>query len=157
VKKYGKDSASPFELDIILEDKPLNISNVGYGVSQSLPILIELFARIKGSWFAIQQPEVHLHPRAQATLGDVFYFIAEKENKKLLIETHSDFIIDRFRANFKKNSSTIDAQVLFFERVNGVNKVHSIRIHKNGMYDENQPESFRSFFIKEELDILGIR
>lgn len=157
VKKFGNDSSSPFQLEIVLEDKPLNISSVGYGVSQALPIMIELFARIKNSCFAIQQPEVHLHPRAQAALGDVFYSVAQKDNKKLLIETHSDFIIDRFRANINKNKTNINSQVLFFERVDGFNKVYSIPIHKDGKYDDNQPESFRSFFIKEELDILRIR
>jgi len=157
VKKFGKDSSSPFQLEIVLEDKPLNISSVGYGVSQALPIMIELFARRKNSFFAIQQPEVHLHPRAQAALGDVFYFVAQNDNKKLLIETHSDFIIDRFRTNINKNKKNIDSQVLFFERVGGFNKVYSIPIHKDGKYDENQPESFRSFFIKEELDLLRMR
>jgi hypothetical protein len=47
--------------------------------------------------------------------------------------------------------------VLFFERVGGFNKVYSIPIHKDGKYDENQPESFRSFFIKEELNLLRMR
>ena len=157
VKKFGEDSSSPFQLEIVLEDKPLNISSVGYGVSQALPIMIELFARRKNSCFAIQQPEVHLHPRAQAALGDVFYSVAQKDNKKFLIETHSDFIIDRFRANINKNKTNINSQVLFFERVDGFNKVYSIPIHQDGKYDDNQPESFRSFFIKEELDILRIR
>jgi len=157
VKKFGKESSSPFELDIVLDDKPLNISNVGYGVSQSLPILVELYARSKGSWFAIQQPEVHLHPRAQAALGEVFFFLAEHEKKRLLIETHSDFIIDRFRSSVRKSESTIEAQALFFERVGGFNKVHSIPILNDGRYSEDQPDSFRSFFIKEELDIMRIR
>lgn len=157
VKKFGKDSASPFELEVVLEDKPLNISSVGYGVSQSLPILVELFARGKGSWFAVQQPEVHLHPRAQAALGDVFYLLSTTEKKRFLIETHSDFIIDRFRINMRRDQKKVDAQVLFFERADGMNKVHSIPILNDGRYSENQPDSFRSFFIKEELDNLGIR
>jgi len=133
---------------------------VGYGVSQSLPILVELFARRSGTLFAIQQPEVHLHPRAQAALGQVFYQLATTKNKKLLVETHSDFIIDRFRVSVRKgqqSGNVIDAQVLFFERVNGLNRVHPVPILQDGRYSDSQPESFRSFFIKEELDVLRIR
>jgi hypothetical protein len=158
IKKFGNDSASPFELDILLEDgNPINISSVGYGVSQSLPILVEVFARPSGSWFAIQQPEVHLHPRAQAALGDVFYSLAANKRKHFFIETHSDFIIDRFRMNLRKSDKKVGAQVLFFERKDGFNNVSSIPILSAGKYSDSQPESFRKFFIKEELSLLGIR
>ncbi len=63
IKKYGRGATAPFELDVMLNKKALNISSVGYGVSQSLPVVVELLARPKGSWYAIQQPEVHLHPQ----------------------------------------------------------------------------------------------
>lgn len=157
IKKFGSHSASPFELRIILEDKPLNISNVGYGVSQSLPILVELFARPKNSWFAIQQPEVHLHPRAQAALGDIFCDLALREKKRFFIETHSDFIIDRFRSKVRQCKEPLGSQVIFFEQVNGLNKAHPIKILSDGNYADDQPKSFRLFFIKEELSVLGIR
>jgi predicted ATP-dependent endonuclease of OLD family len=157
VKNFGKDFSSPFQLEIVLEDKPLNIGNVGYGVSQALPVLVELIARTKGACLAIQQPEVHLHPRAQAALGELFYSAAAKDGKKLFIETHSDFIVDRFRATMRNNDAVVDAQALFFERKDGFNRVHTIPIHKDGKYDDNQPDSFRKFFIREELDMLRIR
>lgn len=157
IKKLESHSASPFQLNIILEDKPLNISNVGYGVSQSLPIFVELFARPKNSWFAIQQPEVHLHPRAQAALGDVFCDLALREKKRFFIETHSDFIIDRFRFKVSQSNEPLSSQVVFFEQVKGLNKAYPIKILSNGKYADDQPESFRRFFIKEELSVLGIR
>ena len=62
IKNYGREITAPFELDIVLDDKALNLSTVGYGVSQSLPVLVEVLDRPRGTWFAIQQPEVHLHP-----------------------------------------------------------------------------------------------
>lgn len=157
IKKFERDAALPFELRIILEDKPLNISNVGYGVSQSLPILVELFARPENSWFAIQQPEVHLHPRAQAALGAIFYNLALLGKKQFFIETHSDFIIDRFRLEVRQSKKPLESQVVFFEQVNGLNKASAIKILPDGKYAEEQPVSFRRFFIKEELSVLGIR
>ena len=158
IKKYTKHVTSPFELNVIINKKKLSINNVGYGISQSLPVLVELFEKPKYTWFAIQQPEVHLHPRAQASLGDIFYQFAIKENKKFLIETHSDYTIDRFRMNYKKDKSLEKpcSQILFFKRVLDGNEIFEIPIGKNGELPQDQPESFRSFFIKEEMDLLDL-
>src|ERR1035437_5032678 len=131
IKCFGDpaDAISPFEVDAYLDDKALSLGWLGYGVSQSLPIFVELLDRKAGSWFAIQQPEVHLHPRAQACLGDVFFDMAVRDEKKFLIETHSDFTIDRFRMNYRRKRSKKDiatlpkGQVLFFERRDGSNVV----------------------------------
>jgi predicted ATPase len=130
---------------------------VGYGVSQSLPVFVELIIREKGSWFAIQQPEVHLHPRAQAALGDAFFFISTMDRKRFLIETHSDFTIDRFRMNFKSDRPRKPvSQILFFERRDRHNTVASLPIGSHGELPEDQPESYRKFFISEELRVLNI-
>jgi hypothetical protein len=158
IKKYGTGVTSPFELDVVLNSKQLSISNVGYGVSQALPIIVELFVRQKGSWYAVQQPEVHLHPKAQAALGDAFYQLAAIEKKKFIIETHSDYTIDRFRTNYKSQEQERKpkAQVLFFERTGEGNMVTSLSIDENGELPIDQPKSYREFFIKEELMNLGI-
>jgi AAA domain, putative AbiEii toxin, Type IV TA system/AAA ATPase domain len=156
IKKHGKEVTAPFEVDIVLDAKPLNLSTVGYGVSQSLPVLTEVFVRPHGSWFAIQQPEVHLHPRAQAALGDVFFEMATVERKHFLIETHSDFAIDRFRMNYRKpGSRRPDSQILFFERRDKHNVVTPLAISAGGELPADQPASYREFFINEELNILG--
>lgn len=157
IRNFGKQATSPFSLNILLQGKTLNMKNVGYGVSQSLPVIVELFARPRDTWFAIQQPEIHLHPKAQAALGDIIFSLATKEKKKFLIETHSDYTIDRFMLKYKKRKSKIHSQVLFFESTRSKNKIHTIEIDKNGEYSEKQPKGFREFFIKEELNLLGIK
>lgn len=155
VKRFGRNKSAPFEIDVILNEKPLKISNVGYGVSQVLPIVVECFLRKPGSTFAIQQPEVHLHPKAQASLGNFIFTLAKLQNKKFLIETHSDFLIDRFR-QMQKLSSNVSAQVLFFERTDKGNKVYAISIDEKGRYGDEQPTNFRNFFLKEELEMLNL-
>jgi predicted ATPase len=158
IRKYGEDEIiSPFELSIELEKKNLNIKYVGYGVSQVLPVVVEIYNGEKQDWFVIQQPEVHLHPKAQAALGDLIHMMAKKEKKNFLIETHSDYMIDRFRRNYLGSKGAVDAQVLFFRRKGLENEVDSVRIRDSGEYDTNQPKEFREFFIKEELDNLGIK
>ena len=156
-KNYGKGPTAPFELDILIDNKALNISLVGYGVSQSLPVIVELLNRPRGSWYAVQQPEVHLHPRAQASLGDLFFELAAVENKKFLVETHSDYTIDRFRINYMNNKrKKPNAQILFFERKNKKNAVTSIEIDEHGEISAKQPKKYRDFFVKEEMKLLGI-
>ncbi len=157
VKNYGKGATNPFELDVLIHGKPLNICNVGYGVSQSLPLIVEIYIREKGSCFAIQQPEVHLHPKAQASLGDAFFEMVVKDSKTFLIETHSDFTIDRFRLNYKKQGcKNPESQILFFNRGSDGNEVFQLKIDKNGELPFDQPECYRSFFVREEMNILGL-
>lgn len=157
ITRHGAGITAPFELDVVLDGKPLNVINVGYGVSQSLPVFAEIITRPKRSWFAIQQPEVHLHPRAQAALGDAFFEMATVDKKRFLIETHSDFTIDRFRMNFRaKRANKPNGQVLFFERRDSHNTVTSLPISQEGDLPADQPESYRQFFITEELRMLEL-
>jgi predicted ATPase len=157
VKKFGNAVNSPFEIQVVLNNMTINIINVGYGVSQSLPILIEFIARPKDTSFVIQQPELHFHPKAQAALGNFIYNLFKTEGKKFFIETHSDFIIDRFRYNLRsKDSKNPKAQVLFFERVKDGNSVYPIEILENGEMSEDQPTKYQDFFIQEAIQGLGI-
>src|SRR5881396_1662040 len=74
-----------------------NLVDVGYGVSQALPILVDTLQRpAADEVFLLQQPEVHLHPRAQAELGSFFVSQAGKK-RRFVIETHSDYLVDRVR------------------------------------------------------------
>ena len=157
ITNYGEGVTAPFEVDAVLDGKPLNLLTVGYGVSQSLPVFVEIITRPKGSWFAIQQPEVHLHPRAQAALGDAFFEMATVDKKCFLIETHSDFTIDRFRVNFRKNRlKKPNSQILFFERRDSRNVVTPLTINSRGELPANQPESYRHFFVTEEMRVLNL-
>ncbi|MGL4597998.1 MAG: AAA family ATPase [Bacteroidia bacterium] len=161
VEKYKKNQKnSPFDIILSLHGNKLKISNVGYGVSQILPVLTEIIRSKKATSFLIQQPEVHLHPRSQAHFGEFIFNQFLLEDKSFLIETHSDFIIDRFRKkigeNKKRKSIHQSTSILFFENKNGVNKIHKIPIEPDGSYSDAQPDSFRDFFLKEQLDLLEL-
>ena len=157
IKKYGRQKAAPFEVEIVLSGEATKITNVGYGVSQALPIIVELFERAKRSAYAIQQPEIHLHPKAQAALGDLFFDFAVKENKEFLVETHSDFIIDRFRMNFRsiKKKEKPKSQVVYFENSSEGNVLNILDIDEKGNLPKEQPEGYRKFFLKEDLRVIG--
>lgn len=158
IKDYGNTSTSPFELDILLSKQALSINSVGYGVSQALPVIVEMFSRPKNACLAIQQPEVHLHPKAQAAFGKVVFELATMDSKVFFIETHSDYLIDRYRMSARNNEGkhTPDSQIIYFERSRSGNKLYPMQIADNGELPCKQPKGYRDFFIKEELSILGL-
>lgn len=158
IKNYGNSISTPFELQISIGGKKLNFTNVGYGVSQILPLLSEIIINPANSIFSIQQPEVHLHPKGQAAFADFIFKSYLEENKKFILETHSDYLIDRFR--IRLNKSNLDqnpsSQILFFTKSYGGNKIDKIQIFKDGDISEEQPKGYRDFFIREQLDLLNI-
>jgi AAA15 family ATPase/GTPase len=160
VHEYGNSPSSPFEVKIRFGDAEHRISNLGYGVSQSLPILLEIASSSNSDSFIVQQPEVHLHPRAQAAFGDFFFDMVKDRDHSLYVETHSDFLIDRYRLrmNGTKRKLTGQAQVIFFsQKENKSNFAQPIRIRPDGSYPDDLPEKFKEFFLKEELQLLAIR
>lgn len=156
VEHFGAETSSPFTINIHLNKSILKLTNVGYGIAQILPVLTEILISGNGRWFAIQQPEVHLHPKAQAAFGDFIYSTTSASNHRFLIETHSDFIVDRFRLCLKNGRKKVNSQVLFFEHKRGQNFVRSIPISEDGQYSEKQPKAFRDFFLKEQFNLLKI-
>lgn len=165
IRRFGEDAQAPFDIQIKLDEKiSTSIHNVGYGVSQSLPVIAETLLRESGEFLAIQQPEVHLHPRAQAVLGDLFFDMSiQPHNKKFLIETHSDYVIDRYRSRMRATSvgeigngkPVPSAQVVYFSRTEEGNRLHSMKLTAAGEYPESQPSGFRDFFVLENLKNLG--
>lgn len=155
IDEFGKIKGAPFAINIMYNSLPIKITNVGYGVSQVIPLVVEILTS-KGDMFAIQQPEVHLHPKAQSAFGE-FIFHSSLENKnRFIIETHSDFTINRFRYNLFKNNEgeKISGQVLFFERCEFGTKITPLKFNDRGQYPEEMPESYGKFFIDEELKML---
>ncbi|MHA6787439.1 AAA family ATPase [Pseudomonas bijieensis] len=152
VKKYGEEVEGPFGINITHDSVSVPINNVGYGVSQVLPVLLEAGNKSQ-KFLAIQQPEVHLHPRAQAALGK-FLFEVAMDGAKFFIETHSDFIIDRFRISQSKSLKKVDSQVIFLSRKKSECRVSILEIGLDGSYPDDQPEEFREFFLQEELALI---
>jgi predicted ATPase len=157
VKELGKKDSSPFEISVKYKNLEVKLQNVGYGVSQSLPIIIEILSS-SNKCFTIQQPEVHLHPKAQAAFGTFLYNSINFDDNKFIIETHSDFTINRFRYELLKNHSgkKIKAKILFFERTDDGNIINELKLDDTGSYIDEIPESYRDFFIDEELKLLEI-
>ena len=134
-----------------------NLIDVGYGVSQVLPVITELLRPDAPSMFLLQQPEVHLHPSAQAALGSLFCQVAKPE-RQLVVETHSDHLIDRVRMDVRDERPSLrpeDVSILFFERGDLDVRIHSLRVDQEGNVLD-APESYRRFFLQETQRSLGL-
>ena len=157
VRQRGKQISDPFQLQVkVMSGSHANIMDVGYGVSQSLPILVEVLSNhSKECEFLLQQPEVHLHPRGQAELASLFVETAKTRKSRFVVETHSDYIIDRIRISVRKGLlSANDVSILYFEpNVNAV-QVRQITLDAHGNL-RGAPPGYRQFFIKENDRLLG--
>lgn len=160
VKRLGRQPGDPFQVVVTVDKHAFNLTDVGYGVSQILPILFDTLAAPSGQTFLLQQPEVHLHPRAQAELGSMLVTQAASRQQTFVVETHSDHLVDRVRMDVRerrgsKPLSHNDVMILYFSRAGGRATVHPIEIDDAGELVD-VPTGYREFFMREERRFLGI-
>ncbi len=82
-------------------DTPVNIREMGLGVSQVLPILVSLM-QLKNKMIAVEQPELHLHPSVQSDLADEFIKSFKKNNNTVILETHSEHLLLRIMKRMRQ-------------------------------------------------------
>lgn len=107
-EKLLKDYSSGTFVDLGIRDKAhgvtVSLRDVGVGISQVAPVLLHAHAN-QEKLIAIEQPEIHIHPRLQAELGDVFIESALGENKNtFLLETHSEHLILRILRRIRETT-----------------------------------------------------
>ncbi|TDQ63629.1 AAA ATPase-like protein [Maritalea mobilis] len=143
-----KFARAPLHVRIIREEKEFSLSEVGVGVSQSVPVLLQLiWGALTERIVLVQQPELHLHPVAQAAMGDYFFEMNEK-GCGFIAETHSDYLIDRYRYRVRKSSSEQGACIIYCENSRIGNTAYKLDIEEDGTI-ANAPDSYREFFINE--------
>ena len=134
-------------LAIVESDKradETNLADMGYGVAQILPIIAQSLLGAGESVTCIEQPELHLHPDAQAKLADMFIEAAER-NACLLIETHSEHLVLRIQRRARKQRISADDVWVAYttrKRDDGRSYVHRLRMNKDGEFLDYWPEGF---------------
>ncbi len=96
------------------------ITDVGFGVSQVLPILVLCYYAPKGATLIFEQPEIHLHPSVQAGLADIFIEVIKTRNIQIIIESHSEHLLTRLQRRMaeEKDGFTNEDAALYFCRMN---------------------------------------
>jgi predicted ATPase len=129
-------------LSISSRNSLISIADVGFGVSQVLPVLVALLVAQPGQLVYIEQPELHLHPRAQHKLAE---FIAEAATRgvRVVIETHSDLLLLGIQTEIaKKKISNQDVIFHWFSRNDeGLTEIQSVVPDEDGAYG-GWPEDF---------------
>ncbi len=124
---------------------------VGVGVSQLLPVLVAGLLAPEGAILIFEQPELHLHERPQARLGDFFYGLT-KVHKQVLVETHSAALVNQMRYRMVKGGQEArDAIAVYFvERDDqGDTRFDRIRVSRGGAI-ENWPDGFFDETLRQE-------
>jgi len=133
---------------LMLKDKSeiqINLKDVGFGISQLLPVLIQGYVAGEEQIILMEQPEIHLHPRAQADLGDLFIALAEQK-KFLIAETHSEHLMLRLRRRIAERKIKKEmVGIYFIEWKDGESVVSRIELDDYGQM-VNVPEGFNTFF-----------
>jgi len=145
------------ELHVAMYDLPRridNIADVGFGVSQVLPVLVALRAAEPGRLVYLEEPEIHLHPRAQTKLADILASAA-KRGVRVVAETHSSLLLRAIQTLVAKGD--LDHELVrlhWFKRdAAGVTQVTSAKPDSNGAFGD-WPEDFDAVALDSEQQYL---
>lgn len=126
----------------------VRLTDVGFGVSQVLPALVQAFYAPAGSSVWMEQPEIHLHPMAQSNLADVFisavqsYEASAPRNMQLIVETHSEHFLTRLQRRVAEQVIPAkDVAIYFVNRKGAAADMEALQIDIFGDI-ENWPENF---------------
>lgn len=130
--------------------------NVGFGYSYVLPVIVGALLAEKGSILVIENPEAHLHPGAQSRLTNFLISIAKTRNLQILIETHSDHVINGMRIAMKNSTlKPSDAQIIHIAHENNEPDpiIDIITCDQNGVLS-NYPDDFMDEWTLQLLQLV---
>ncbi len=113
---------------------PVNIVTEGFGTNSLIMLLLQLVSAEKGATVMIEEPEIHLHPKAQAELAEVLTEVALEEDKQVIMTTHSEHITGRLLTLVAEGKlAPEDLAIYAFEKdEKGVCTAKDLRINENG-------------------------
>ncbi len=140
------------EYEVLVKTHPkspeVKLTDVGFGISQVLPALVQAFYAPPGSTVWMEQPEIHLHPMAQSNLADVFvsavnsYEGGTPRSMQLIIETHSEHFLTRLQRRVAEQVIDADDVAIYFvTRQGAAVEMEALRLNVFGEI-ENWPENF---------------
>jgi predicted ATPase len=150
-------SEAEIDLQVTLSGKAddmVSVADVGFGVSQTLPVLVALLAASDSQLVYLEESEIHLHPRAQVKLADVLA-AAAKRGVRVVAETHSSLLLRAVQTLVAKGELAADlVRLHWFSRDNaGVTQVRSVVPDENGAFGD-WPEDFGDVELQSEKDYL---
>ena len=150
-KQSGETQTSQVMMEnIYTKGEPTLATNLGFGISYVLPIIVTGLIAIKGSYFIVENPEAHLHPSAQSKIGRFLAMVADA-GVNVIVETHSDHIINGIQiAVAEKEIAHNSVTINFFNQVEGEGqpKIKDISINEKGELSQWP----KGFFDQTQID-----
>lgn len=130
-------------------DQDLDLTSVGFGTSQILPIIVQGLLTPPGGVFIVEQPEVHLHPSVQAQLA-LFFVALTRAGVQCIIETHSEHLVNQLRIFLADRKRSLEGQIkiYFAERDSDGTYFHNIELDRRGNI-KNWPKGFMDESIRQ--------
>ncbi len=143
-------------------DTQNNLPDVGFGVSQVLPIIVQLHFAPEGSILLFEQPEIHLHPRAAAALADLFLEVAHRRKLQLIIESHSEHLLRRLQRRIAEAEHPLAKPehigLHFCELRDGASQMTEVKVNPHGEIT-NWPKGFFGDALEDmtQMALAGVR
>jgi predicted ATPase len=154
--KTHKLSGGRFEIKVKVKSRSKweSLADVGFGISQFLPIIVADLQLSDDSTLIMSQPEIHLHPSVQANLGNYLVKQVKDRNKNYIVETHSEYLLNRMRLLIVKGEiQPEDVAVYYFENsIKNGSIAHRIEFTKDGQI-LNAPKGFFETYMIDTMDI----
>ncbi len=148
IDSYTLKSTSNVDQDYELlvkqyKDGPeVGLTNVGFGVSQVLPVLTLCYYADEGSTLILEQPEAHLHPKAQSELADVLIDVVKNRNIQIILESHSEHLLLRLMRRIAEEEISADQTAFHFcEIKDGNSRAEQLKVDEYGNIS-NWPQNF---------------
>lgn len=143
-----------------------NLRDVGFGLSQWFPIIVQSLLTEQSEFLIIEQPELHLHPAAQAELADIFILMTNK-GMRFLIETHSENLLLRFRRRLAETTAKVsqgkesslrneDFEAYFIDRPSISSTIEKLEFDDWGDFS-NKPDGFKDFFGQDFEELVKMK
>ncbi|NJN21089.1 MAG: DUF3696 domain-containing protein [Leptolyngbya sp. RL_3_1] len=135
------------EYELLIQRTPhstkTTITDIGFGVSQILPVLVLCYYALEGSTVIFEQPEIHLHPAVQAKLADLFIEVSKERNLQIIVESHSEHLLRRLQLGIAQEKITNEEAALYFCDMddNGESHLTPLALDEFGNIN-NWPEHF---------------
>ena len=121
---------------------PVTLIDMGYGLTQFLPVLVLCYYAPVGSTLILEQPGIHLHPKVQSQIADLLTEVVNERNLQILVESHSEHFLTRLQRRIAEEKIGANQAALYFCRNDeGVSNIEHLEMDEFGNI-KNWPENF---------------